>query len=110
MDGHGVERLSLLGRRLPSAFQLRTVAVAPGREQAYDEADWRDAIVVVERGAIEVECLAGSRRCFGSGDVLWLVGLPIRAVHSRGREAAVLVAVSRRDEPRAPSSSHGHDC
>jgi hypothetical protein len=96
MDGWGGERLSLLERRILPAFQLRTVAVAPGRERAYDETDWRDAIVVVERGEIEVECLAGSRRRFGSGDVLWLVGLPLRAVHNRGPEAALLVAVSRR--------------
>lgn len=95
MDGCGGERL-FLGRSLPPAFQLRTVAVASGRERAYDEADWRDAIVVVERGEIEVECIAGDRGRFGSGDVLWLVGLPIRTFRNRGREAALLVAVSRR--------------
>lgn len=96
MDGRGGERLSLLGKRIPPGFQLRMIAVAPGRERAYVEADWQDAIVVVERGEIEIECLAGGRRRFGSGDVLWLVGLPLRAVHNRGREAALLVAVSRR--------------
>jgi hypothetical protein len=29
--------------------------------------------------------------------VLWLVGQPLRALHNRGREPALLVAVSRRD-------------
>jgi hypothetical protein len=67
-----------------------------GCERAYDETDWQDAIVVVERGEIEVECLGGSRRRFESGDVLWLIGLPFRTVRNRGREGALLVAVSRR--------------
>lgn len=96
MGRSGGERLPLLGKGIPPAFRIRTVAVAPGRERAYDEGDWRDALVVVERGEIELECLAGSRRRFESGNVLWLVGLPLRAVRNRGREAALLVAISRR--------------
>ena len=95
-DGLGREGLSFLGRRLPPSFQLRVVAVAPGSERAYVEAEWRDALVVVERGEIEVECLGGARRWFRCGDVLWLTGLPLRALHNSGHEPAVLVAVSRR--------------
>jgi hypothetical protein len=107
MDGRA-DRLSFLGRRLPSTFELRVAAVAPGRERPYDEADWRDALVVVERGDVELECLGGTRQRFGRGDVLWLVGLPLRALHNRGRDPAVLVAVSRRrpsarrERPGAP--------
>ena len=94
MDGGG-ERLSLLGRPLSQLFQLRVVVVVPGRERAYHEAEWRDAIVFVERGEIELEC-PGSNRRFTRGDVVWLVGLPLRVLHNRGREPALLVAVSRR--------------
>ncbi len=43
-----------------------------------------------------VECRAGGRRTFGSGDVLWLTGMGVRALHNDGAETAVLVAVSRR--------------
>lgn len=106
MDGGARrERLSFLGRRLPASFELRVVAVAPGCERAFDDAEWRDAVVVVERGQIELECLGGTCWCFGRGDVLWLSGLPLRALRNPGREPAVLVAVSRRrrgpcrDEP-----------
>ena len=88
-------RLSLLGRRLAPAFELRVIAVPPGGRRAFDEAEWRDSIVVVERGEIELECLGGSRGRFGRGDVLWLTGLPICALDNRGGEPAVLVAVSR---------------
>jgi len=78
------------------AFVLRAVAVAPGCERAYDEAEWRDAIVSVTRGEIELECVGGTRHRFTRGDVLWLAGLPLRALCNRGDEPAFLVAVSRR--------------
>jgi hypothetical protein len=33
---------------------------------------------------------------FGPGSVLWLFGLSLRALHNRGTEPALVVAVSRR--------------
>jgi hypothetical protein len=88
--------LSFLGRRLAPSFERRVVVVAPGHTWVYHDADWRGAIVVVEHGQIELECLDGSHHCFGCGNVLWLEGLPLRALHNRGATSAVLVAVSRR--------------
>jgi len=73
-------------------FDVRRVAVAPGCALAYDEADWRGALVVVERGRIELEGMGGGRRTFERGAVLWLVGLPLRALHNHGPERAVIVA------------------
>ncbi len=90
------ERLTFLERRLDPAFEKRVIVVEPGDRRAYDEAEWRDAIVVVERGEIEIESASGIRRTFEVGDVLCLDGLPLRALHNRSREDAVLVAVSRR--------------
>jgi quercetin dioxygenase-like cupin family protein len=78
------------------AFVLRAVAVAAGCERPYDEDEWRDAIVSVTRGEIELECSSGSRQRFRTGDVLWLAGLPLRTLRNRGTEPALLVAVSRR--------------
>jgi hypothetical protein len=72
------------------------VALAPGHTWAYDAAEWRGALVVIEHGQIELECLDGSRYRFGRGDSLWLDRLPLRALHNRGHTPAVLVAVSRR--------------
>jgi hypothetical protein len=101
MDGHsGNERLSFLGKRFSPAFELRVLALPSGCERLYDGAQWRDAIAVVERGEIELEGSSGSRFRFGRGDVLWLTGLPLRALCNRGREPAVLVAVSRRGEQK----------
>jgi quercetin dioxygenase-like cupin family protein len=78
------------------AFELRSVAVEPGRRRAFQDAEWRDAIVIVARGEIELEFLSAGRHRITRGEVLWLSGLSLRALHNRGREPAVLVAVSRR--------------
>jgi len=107
MDDPGPERLSFLGRRLPSWVELRIVVVAPGHTLPYDQAAWRDAIVVVEDGALELECLGGSRQRLVRGDLLWLTRLPLRALHNPGRDPAVLTVVSRR---RAPMSSGPTGC
>jgi quercetin dioxygenase-like cupin family protein len=99
MDGPGPERLSFLGRRLPSWVELRVVVVAPGHRLAFHPADWRDAVVVVEGGELEVEWLGGSCQRFVRGDLLCLSGLPLRALHNPGREPTVLAVVSRRPAP-----------
>ncbi|MGH4025946.1 MAG: hypothetical protein ACRDRV_15325 [Pseudonocardiaceae bacterium] len=95
-DGPGQHgRLSFLFRRLGPAFERRVIVLAPGGSRAYDEAEWRDALVVVEHGEVELECTAGGCRRFTCGEVLCLAGLPLRTLHNRGPEPAVLVAVSR---------------
>jgi glyoxylate utilization-related uncharacterized protein len=78
------------------AFVLRAVTIAPGSKRAYAETEWQDAIVLLRHGEIELECLSGSSYRFARGDLLWLAGLPLRALHNRGHERALLVAVSRR--------------
>ena len=90
------EPITFLGRPLGPSFRTRTVTIRPGDSRPYDEQEWRDALVVVECGAVAVECQAGGRRIFGTGDVLWLTGMGVRALHNEGQESAVLVAVSRR--------------
>ena len=87
-----------LGPSVPDAFDVRRVVVTPGAERPFVEAEWRDAIVVVESGWLELECQTGVRWRFGRGDVLWLIGLPLRALHAHGQAPAVLIAVSRTRE------------
>jgi hypothetical protein len=92
---HG-DRLSFLDRPVPPQFQVRRIAVAPGTQRAVSEGEWADALVVVERGTIELECLDGARRSFGSGDVLCLRRLPLRLLRNRGRRPVLVTAISRR--------------
>ena len=74
---------------------VRVVAVAPGDERPYDPDEWRDALVLVRSGEIELRGVSGASTSFGRGDLLYLQGVPLRALHNPGTEPAVLVAVSR---------------
>jgi hypothetical protein len=80
---------------MPPAFRVRTVAVGP-QARPFREVEWRDELVLVERGEVELEGVSGARCRFGPGDLLCLSGLALRALRSSGGEPAVLVAVSRR--------------
>jgi quercetin dioxygenase-like cupin family protein len=97
----GPDRLTFLDGPLPSRFRLRGVTLAPGASRRFRAEDWADALVVVERGEVELECRAGVRRRFGAGAVMWLQGMDLHALHNPGGEATVLSAVSRR-LPGAP--------
>jgi quercetin dioxygenase-like cupin family protein len=77
-------------------FQVKTVALPPGGARSYDSAEWRDALVLVASGSLELEFTGGARRRFSTGAMLWLARLSLRALHNPGSEVAVLVAVSRR--------------
>jgi hypothetical protein len=89
------DRLSFLGRDLPRSFARRVLTLPPGGEEPYREADWVDAIVIVERGELELECRAGARKGFQRGAILWFAGLPLRTLRNPGLEPVVLAAVSR---------------
>jgi hypothetical protein len=82
-------------------FARRTVVLEPGTSRASVDAEWDDAIVVVERGHVDLECTAGGRRRFSAGAVLWLTGIRLRALHNVGVEPVVLVAVRRRSDAQA---------
>jgi hypothetical protein len=77
------------------SFQIRRIVVAPGAERPYDESEWEDALVVIESGKLELECRSGDRSRFGRGDVIWLIGLPLRVLRNCGAVPTVLVAVTR---------------
>ena len=89
------DELTVLGRPVPASFDVRVVVVGPGCVRPYDADEWRGALVVIDRGAIELESLAGGRRRLRRGAVLWLAGLSLRAIRNPGDEPAVLAAVSR---------------
>jgi len=90
------DRLSFRSARLPPAFAVRVCRLEPGTSRPYDPDEWRDALVVVEEGDLDLECHAGGRRRFLQGAVLSFAGLPLRRMHNPGTGPTVLVAVSRR--------------
>lgn len=99
--------VSFLGRCLPRTFELRLLALAPGGAHVHDAAAWLAAIVVVERGEIELECSSGTRFRFRRGAVLWLSGLPLRALRNPGLEQTLLVGVARRRGHEPASQRQG---
>ena len=99
-----VDRLSFLTRRVGSAFRVRRIVVPPRGERAYRRAEWEGALVLVERGVIELETPGGFRGRFVRGDVLWLAGLRLKSLRNRGRLPAVLSATSRRGPHTASAS------
>ncbi len=105
-EGHADgERLDLLWRALSSSFGVRVHVLEPGCERPYDAAEWRDALVEVDRGEVELEFRSGDAVRVGPGDVLWLYGLALRALRNRGHVPVVLVAMFRRRPDAQPALS-----
>jgi hypothetical protein len=100
------ERLSLLERPPPPGFELRVLLIAPMGTRPYRGAEWRDALVVVERGEVELEGHDGTLWPFEEGAILWLAGLPVRALHNRRPDVAILAAAARRQRARDPGAKH----
>jgi hypothetical protein len=96
------ERPLILSGRVWPTLVAATVVIAPGCLMPYDETQWRDALVVVESGEVELETTTAQRRRFRSGDMLWLTDLPLRCLRNPGDEPVVLRAISRRPDSGAP--------
>ncbi len=96
--------LSFLGRRLPPWAALHVVVIPPGSAHAFEPGEWRGALIVVERGMIELELRSGRRLPCEQGYVGTLSGQRLRALHNRGDRTAVISAVSR--SPRAHAQPH----
>jgi quercetin dioxygenase-like cupin family protein len=76
-------------------FRRRTVTIAPQDTVPYVSENWHDALVVIERGEVDLCCVRGGRRRFAQGAILFLEGLALTALHNPGLEDVVLVALSR---------------
>lgn len=90
------DRGPLGGATLPPAFERWELVLEPGAERPTDASEWAGALVLVERGCVEVDCRAGGHRSFHAGDLLALGWLPVRTLRNRGSEAVELLAIRRR--------------
>ncbi len=100
--GNDERPLSFLDRPPGPRFARTVVELAPGGFRPYDAAEWHGALVVVERGEIELRRATGAGLRLGRGAVLCLAGLALHALHNPGAEPAVLVAVRRRADQAPP--------
>jgi hypothetical protein len=76
-------------------FERWTVIVPAAGERPTSAQEWTDAIVVVERGVIEVVCRGGACRTFGAGSYLCLSWLPVVGLRNPGPEDTTLAAYRR---------------
>ncbi len=85
-----------LPRHPGPGFRRCTVRLEPGECRPYLADAWRDCLVVVESGEVDLETTSGLRHTCRGGDVLWLAGLPIRRLVNRGRAPVLITTVRRR--------------
>jgi quercetin dioxygenase-like cupin family protein len=78
-----------------SNLEVRVVILDPGCDLKLEPAEWLDALVEVDQGAVELELPSGASVRFSAGDLLWLKEGTMRALPRGGQDSAVLVAVSR---------------
>ena len=89
------QRVSFLGAECAPFFRLRTVILQPRDAIDFVAADWASTLVVVERGALEIECRSGATASFGEGAVLSFHGVTPRRLRNAGEIPLVLSALSR---------------
>jgi hypothetical protein len=80
-------------------FSRRVVTIAPGDRRPYVDEDWRDALVVIVRGAVDLECTRGGRRRFEAGTMMSLEGLGLVALFNPGPSGLVIIAITRAAAP-----------
>jgi len=81
-------------------FALREIALAPGVTRPYRRREWRDALVMIRTGQIDLEDATGAVAHFGAGDILCLAAARLRALRNPGPQPAVVLAISRRRSRR----------
>ena len=95
--------LSLLHGGVPPWARLTVLVVPPGRSRAYAAEQWRDSLVVLERGRLLLETSSGARLRLQAGAVVCLARLPRGRLTNDGSVDAVLSAVSRAPGRRGPT-------
>lgn len=78
------------------ACEKRVVELAAEATLRYEPSEWRDTIVFLLSGEVEIECADGQRRCFERGATLVFPPLPIRMIRNPTTRPTRLLAISRR--------------
>ena len=81
--------------RRSAAFARRVLVLPPGARRPCRDGEWKGTLVAINSGRIELERAGQPARRFQQGDLLWLGGLGLSAIHNPGPAPAILTAVSR---------------
>ena len=85
----------LVAGPLPDGFARSVVTICVGGSVSCPGAIGGEALVIVDRGTLEVETSDGSRTPFPTGAVLAVAELPASRLHNIGTEPVRLIAVRR---------------
>ncbi|MEO5985555.1 MAG: hypothetical protein ABIW50_00725 [Candidatus Limnocylindria bacterium] len=90
---------------LPMGIERWRLALLPGIERPTGPDEWAGALVVVEQGTLEVECIGGGTEQFAPGNLLALGCLPVRALRNCGDEEMRLTVVRLANQTHASRST-----
>ena len=79
---------------MPS-YRTREVRIQSLGERPYSAEEWRNALVIVRSGVLELVSRGGVRRRFGLGSLLFLANLRLRSLRNPGGVPTVLSVVTR---------------
>lgn len=91
--------IDLIARLESPKLDRQQLDLAPGTVLV-NPAGWRDAIVFVVAGELDVECSSGTGCRFGRGDVLCLARLSGATMRNTGPVPVRLLAIWRRSRRR----------
>jgi hypothetical protein len=84
-----------------AAVRVRTLTIAPGVRRPYRRRDWQDTLVIIESGALDLECTHGGVWRFAAGAIIALADLPLRSLRNGGAETLELTLAKRTTRPPA---------
>ena len=73
----------------------REIVISPSSSLAFDARAWRDTIVVVSCGTLDIVSTHGARARFGAGAIVCFERLSVDCLRNPGDRPLVLIAVTR---------------
>lgn len=86
-------RLPVTGWR--RGWVARRLVIEPERARSFDAGEWARSLMIVERGALELEWRDGACLRFGTGDTLCLQGLGLSTLRAVGNRPTLLLILRR---------------
>lgn len=91
----GVPIYRLLWPESRRRMATRRLLIEARRPRRFDADEWRGALVVIERGGLELEWRDGTRLAFAAGDLLCLQNLALVTLRATTTTPTVLLVVRR---------------
>lgn len=76
----------------------------PGQPLAFDPDRWRDALVLVQSGVLQMRCRSGQATSFDAGCVVHFANLDLDSLSAGGEEPTHLLAVCRPTASESPDT------